>query len=243
MKKACIVIPTYNEADNIKNLIDSIFKVSKKINNYQIDILIVDDNSPDGTSDIVKKIKNKNLYLLIRGKKEGLGKAYIDGFEYALKNLKPDVLFQMDADFSHNPKEIPNFLKQIDKGYDFVIGSRYIKNGKIVNWGLNRKIISKSGNLFAKLIAGLNTNDCTSGYRAIKTSLIKKLDLKEINTHGYAFLMELIYLVKTKKAKIKEIPITFVDRRVGKSKMKKRDMVEFFINCFRLRLKSLFINT
>ncbi|MBU2633704.1 MAG: polyprenol monophosphomannose synthase [Nanoarchaeota archaeon] len=238
MKKACIVIPTYNESGNIKNLTEYISKMSKKVKNYEISILVVDDSSPDGTSNIVKKIKNKNVFLLTRKNKEGLGKAYISGFKYAIQNIQPDVLFQMDADFSHNPKEISKFLEQIDKGYNFIIGSRYIKGGKIINWDTKRKLISKFGNLFGRTIAGLKVNDCTSGYRAIKTSLIKKLDLDNMNAKGFAFLMELIYLSQKEKAKIKEIPIIFVDRKYGKSKLRKKDILEFFINCFRLRIKS-----
>ncbi len=239
MKKVVIVIPTYNESENIERVINLIYEKTKNLNDYSINVLVVDDNSPDKTYEVVEKVskKNKGVILLKRKDKAGLGTAYIDGFRYAFKNLNPDVIFQMDADLSHDPKEIPNFLREIER-YDFVIGSRYVKGGEILNWGIARKVISFFGNFFARVVAGMyNVKDCTTGYRAIRAGLLKKIDLDRINVHGYAFLLGLLHACYRKKARIKEIPITFLDREYGSSKLTKKDMFEFFINSFRLRFK------
>lgn len=239
MKKAVIVIPTYNEAENIQKVTSKIYDVAKGIKDYDIYILVVDDNSPDKTYEIVEKIskKNKNVMLLKRKEKSGLGTAYIEGFKYSFKKINPDVIFQMDADLSHDPKEIPTFLDKIEN-YDVVIGSRYVKGGKILNWGPWRKTVSFFGNFFARVVTGVyRVHDCTTGYRAIRTNLLKKIDLDNINIHGYAFLLGLLHAMYKKGARIKEIPITFLDREYGKSKLTKKDMVEFFINSFRLRFK------
>jgi len=239
MEQVVIVIPTYNEVENIEKVINLIYDNTRSLKGFDINVLVVDDNSPDKTYEIVAKISkaNKKVFLLKREGKSGLGAAYIDGFKYAFKNLNPEIIFQMDADLSHDPKEIPNFLREI-KNYDFVIGSRYVKGGKILNWGINRKIVSFFGNFFARIVAGMyNVRDCTTGYRAIRTDLLKKVDLDNINVHGYAFLLGLLHACYKKGARIKEIPITFLDREYGQSKLTKKDMLEFFFNSFKLRFK------
>jgi len=220
MKKVFIVVPTYNEASNIERLISKIYNVSKQIKDYDINVLIVDDNSPDKTWQIVKTIskKNKKVRLLVRKHKSGLGRAYIEGFKYIFKNFKSDVIIQMDADLSHDPKEIISMLSYIDKNYDVVIGSRYVDGGKILNWGPIRKLT-------------------TSGFRAFKTSILKKVNFDKLNVHGYAFLTNLLFEVYKNGNRIKEIPITFLDRQYGDSKLSKKDMLEFLINCFRLRFR------
>ena len=176
MKTAVIIVPTYNEAGNIKNLIDQLFVVSKTITKWDIHIMVIDSSSPDKTGELVKKMKEiyPKLYL-VRTKKEGLGKAYIHGFTQAIEKLNPYVLFEMDADLSHNPKEIPQFLEKIEKGADFVVGSRYIKGGSIPsNWGLHRKIFSICGNLVVRLgFMRLDVTDWTNGFRAIKVWVVK----------------------------------------------------------------------
>ncbi len=201
-------------------------------------VLVVDDNSPDGTQEIVKKfLKDKRMHM-ITGEKKGLGDAYIRGFKYAINSLKSEVIFEMDADFSHKPSDIPRFLEEINNGYDFVIGGRYISGGATPDWGLYRKTISRGGNFFARIIAGLNNvHDCTSGFRAIKTDLIKKIDLNGLNVEGYSFQMNLLWNAIKKGGNIKEIPIVFNDRDLGSSKMRFKDLYEFFINSFKLRFK------
>jgi dolichol-phosphate mannosyltransferase len=236
--KACIILPTYNERENISRLIPALLDVFKSIRDWDMRILVVDDNSPDGTASVVKEFakKHKNIHLLI-GQKKGLGAAYVRGFKLVIDKI--DVVIMMDADFSHNPEKIPEFLKQIEKGYDFVIGSRYIKGGATPDWSLIRKIISGGGNFFARVVVGLRPHDCTSGYRAIRTSFLKKVDFKNIGTRGYAFQATLLYELSEIGARIKEIPVVFYDRKVGKTKLGKKDIIEFLFNAFRLRLKSL----
>lgn len=236
--KACVIIPTYNEKDNITKLIDSLLDIFNSIKNFEMHILVVDDNSPDGTGELVETYNKlyKNVHL-ITGEKRGLGDAYIRGFKYAINKF--DILVTMDADLSHNPKKIPEFLKQIQEGYDLVIGSRYIKGGATPDWNFHRKFISRGGNFFARIVGGLyKVRDCTSGFRAIRTDLLKKIDFKYLATRGYAFQTTSLYELYMADARIKEIPIIFPDRKFGKTKLTKIDMIEFFLNSCRLRLKS-----
>ena len=238
--KTVIVLPTYNEKDNITELVTLLQNEFKKIKKHEMHILVADDNSPDGTANVVKLMqkKYKNLHLLI-GEKKGLGVAYIRGFDYAINKLGAKVVFSMDADLQHPPSMIPQFMKEIDSGQDLVIGSRYIKGGGTPDWGLKRKIISKGGNFFARLVGGMyKIHDCTSGYRAIRVSVYKKIDTKALATRGYAFLSTLLYELLSAGAKFKEIPLVFRDRQKGQTKMRTKDMVEFFFNSFRLRFKS-----
>jgi dolichol-phosphate mannosyltransferase len=234
--KVCIVLPTYNEKENIGKLLDELLDVFKNIKYFDMNILIVDDNSPDGTQDVVKKFLGDNVFM-ITGEKRGLGDAYIRGFKYAIDELKTDIVFEMDADFSHSPKDIPRFLEEI-KENDFVIGSRYIEGGDTPDWSFNRKLISSGGNFFARIIAGLyKVKDCTSGYRAIKSELIKKIDMDSLDVKGYSFQMNLLFNAIKRNGRIKEIPIIFLDRHVGTSKIERKDMYEFFINSFKLRFR------
>jgi len=222
MKKAVIVIPTYNERGNIKQLVESIIQVSSTTPNWEITILIVDSSSPDGTILEVKELQNNysNLHF-IETKKEGLGKAYIAGFTYAIEHFNPFVLFEMDADLSHNPKYIPSFLAKIEKGADFVIGSRYIKGGSIPsNWGFHRKLFSTCANLFVRLgFMRLGTTDWTGGYRAIKVWVVKSA-LPHIHSYsGYVFQVALLDYAVNQKATLAEVPIRFIDRTEGISKI------------------------
>lgn len=225
-----IVLPTYNESGNILRLLKEIKKQQVKLKNTNLFILVVDDKSPDGTAAIVKKYSatNPNVYLL-SGKKQGLGVAYIRGFDYAIKKLKADVVFEMDADFSHNPNDIPRFVKKIQEGNDFVIGSRYIKGGSIPeNWPLIRKLNSKVGNIFARYVAGLgDIKDCTSGFRAINTKVFTNIPLASLNAAGYAFQINVLHEAVEENYIISEIPISFANREVGVSKLQIKDITEF----------------
>ena len=236
--KGCIVLPTYNERENIGKLLENLLEIFKNIKDFDMHILVVDDNSPDRTQEIVKKFLDNKKVFLITGDKKGLGTAYVRGFNYAVNELKADVIFEMDADFSHKPRDIPRFLEEIRNGNDFVIGSRYVPGGEIPDWDFLRKAISAGGNFFARVVAGLyKVHDCTSGFRAIKSELIKKIDLDKLDAQGYAFQMNLLWNAVKLNAKIKEIPIIFNDRNIGKSKMRIKDLREFFFNSFKLRLK------
>jgi len=235
--KGCVVIPTYNEKENISKLIKTLLRVFESVD-FEMDILVVDDNSPDGTGKIVNRfVKLYNNVHMITGQKNGLGAAYIRGFKHSID--KYDVVVMMDADFSHDPYKIPELLKEIQNGYDLVIGSRYVPGGSTPDWSTTRKLISRSGNFFARVVGGLyKVHDCTGAFRAIRTDLLREIDLKYLATRGYAFLSTLLFELQMCGAKIKEIPITFHDREFGQTKLTKKDMVEFFLNACRLRLRS-----
>lgn len=238
-KTLCIAIPTYNEAQNIIELITKIQAVTKPIKNWVVKILIIDDNSPDKTANIVRKLQKKysNLYLLV-GKKLGLGAAYTRGFDYILNNIPCDFIMEMDADLQHNPEDIPRFLNKTSRGYDFIIGSRYIAGGDYPNWSFKRKLYSWGANLIARKIAGIyDIDDCTSGFRCISTKFLKSFDLKTLKANGYAFQMSLLHAASKKKIAILEIPILFFNRQKGVSKLGHKDIREFFINAIKLRFK------
>lgn len=222
MKKATIVIPTYNEAKNIKALIEGLNSAIKNLKNWDVSFLIVDSSSPDQTATRVKTLQKEHLNLyLLETKKEGLGKAYVRGFTYALKKLDPDILFEMDADLSHEPEKIPLFLQKIDAGADFVIGSRYMKDGSIPkNWAFYRKLFSIVGNLIIRFgFMKLKISDWTSGYRAIRASIVRD-SLGYIQKYsGYVFQVALLDFALKRHAVVSQIPINFIDRIYGKSKI------------------------
>ncbi len=222
MKNAIVILPTYNESENVKTLIPAIFEHVKNVKNWNLQVLVVDDESPDNTYDVVKEMqkKYKNL-LVIKGKKEGLGKAYFRGFSYALENLNPYVLFEMDADWSHDPKLLPQFLECIENGADFAIGSRYIKGGSIPqDWAWHRKMFSVLGNIIVKFgFMNLRLNDWTSGYRCIKSWFVKQVLSEMKNFNGYVFQIALLDRAKKMNLKIAEIPLIFKDRKIGSSKI------------------------
>ncbi len=221
--KGLVIIPTYNEAENIAHVIERTNSTDKSI-----DILVIDDNSPDGTAEIVRNLKEKykNIYLVVRKKKMGLGTAYIEGFKWAMKNSYAFV-FEMDADLSHNPADIPRFLKELKK-YDMVIGSRYIKGARIENWPVTRWFLSFIANLYARVVTGAGIKDMTSGYKCIKTEMLKKIPLDSIKVDGYGFQIEIDFRVWKKGGRIKEIPIVFRDRKKGVSKLSRRIIWQAF---------------
>ena len=230
-----IVIPTYNERENVPQLIPRIYKIFQKAK-IKGHVLIVDDNSPDGTWKIVEGLQQKysSLHLLRRSTKKGLGSAYRAGFAYVLETLNVDVIFEMDADLSHNPHRIPSFVQMIASGYDVVVGSRYIKGGSTVNWPLMRRIISFGANMLANLLLGLHMKDVTSGYRCYRRWVLEKIDMGGVTSEGYAFQEEMLFLAKKVHARLGEVPIRFVDRRAGTSKLSKKEILNFFMKIIRL---------
>jgi len=228
---AIVVIPTYNEIDNIERMIQAIFNVLPEIS-----ILVVDDNSPDGTAKKIKELQtvHSNIHLIERAGKMGLGTAYCEGFQYAL-NKGFDYIFEMDADFSHDPKELPNFLESI-KEYDLVLGSRYIKGVNVVNWPLQRLLLSYFANLYTQVITGLPVKDATGGFKCFRADLLRKIDLTSIKSNGYGFQIEMTYRLWKKGARIKEIPIIFIDRMNGVSKMNKSIIYEAIFLVWKLKL-------
>jgi dolichol-phosphate mannosyltransferase len=229
--KAIVVIPTYNESKNIVRIIDKIFSVHD-----EIDILVVDDNSPDGTGKLVKdKMQESNrIHIIEREGKMGLGTAYLAGFRYAI-DKGYDYIMEMDADFSHNPEEIPNFLKYIQE-YDVVLGSRYIKGVNVVNWPLKRLLLSYFANLYTRVITGMDVKDATGGFKCFRASALSKINFDEVKSNGYSFQIEMTYRLWKKGAKVKEIPIIFVDRLEGESKMSKKIVYEAIFMVWKLKL-------
>lgn len=239
-KRACIVLPTYNEKENVAELIAGIEKVRGGAAGWEVVLLFVDDRSPDGTAEIIREHQKvfHNWVFLLEGDKKGLGEAYKRGFRYALDELKPDVVFQMDSDLQHNPNDIPRFLAQMDMGYEFVIGSRYIPGGDCPEWEFKRKIYSWMANRGAELIAGIKgVNDCTSGFRCISAEFLRNIRLERLRGDGYAFQLSLVHAATKKKLRIKEIPILFPSRAKGASKLGHRDIWEFFFTAIKLRFK------
>jgi len=234
-EKILIIIPTYNEIENIEKLINEIYAIESTI-----DILIVDDNSPDGTGEQVKGLKDQfnNLYLIEREGKLGLGTAYVAGFKFALQNGY-SIIFEMDADFSHDPREIPNFLDAIKKS-DLVIGSRYIKGVNVVNWPLSRLLLSYFANKYTKFVTGLPLCDSTGGYKCFRRQVLEAINLEEVRSGGYSFQIEMNFKAWKKGFQLKEIPIIFIDRAVGKSKMSKQIIREAVWMVWKLKFKSLF---
>ncbi|MBS3117735.1 polyprenol monophosphomannose synthase [Candidatus Woesearchaeota archaeon] len=227
--KICIVIPTYNERENIRQIVEGIREYVSK---DKAKILFVDDNSPDGTAKEAAKYGKEGVYILKRDKKEGLGKAYTAGFTYALKKFNPEIVFEMDADCSHPTDKIPLMIKELGRN-DLVIGSRYVDGGGIIGWNRKRRFVSRVGNSLARLCCGLSQKDCTSGFRAMKAEALKKIGLKELSLKGYAFQIELLKRAKESGARIKEIPIVFNDRKKGKSKLGAKDFKEFLFYCIK----------
>ncbi|MEO0260044.1 MAG: polyprenol monophosphomannose synthase [candidate division WOR-3 bacterium] len=228
--KVLIVIPTYNERENVERIIEEIFKFLPSAN-----ILIVDDNSPDGTSEIVREImkKDKRVNLILKEKKEGLGKAYKTGFKWGIeKNY--DIIIQMDADFSHSPEVLPEFIKEIEKGYDLIIGSRYLNGVSVVNWPIKRLLLSYFANVYARILTGVPVRDLTGGFKVWKREVLENLPWEKIDAEGYGFQIETTFYAKKLGYRIKEYPIIFIERRVGISKMSKKIIFEAFFLVIKL---------
>ncbi|MEK7072369.1 MAG: polyprenol monophosphomannose synthase [Patescibacteria group bacterium] len=228
-----IIIPTYNERDNIGGIISAIFKMAPGIK-----ILVVDDNSPDKTSEVVKSLQSEypNLSLFERPRKEGLGLAYLDAFQLILKDNLVECVIMMDADFSHDPKYLPELL-EVAKKFDVVVGSRYVKNGGTVGWEAWRRFLSKFGNLYSRLITKMPIFDCTGGFNLIKTDFLRKIDLSRMDMSGYAFQIELKYLLWKAGAQFKEIPIIFKNRLNGESKISNHIIKEGILAPWKIKKK------
>ena len=231
--KIAIIIPTYNEKDNIQKLVKAIFDLKIP----ELEIIVVDDNSPDGTETIVEKLSaNYPLLLIKRRAKLGLGSAYLAGFAQALK-MGAEFILEMDADLSHDPLDIPRLLEAAQKA-DMVIGSRKIDGGKIIGWGWTRKLMSNGAMRFSRWLLELKTKDVTAGFRLFRRKVLESIGLENIKSNGYAFQEELLYRTEKAGFKVVEIPVTFIDRQEGKSKLSKKDILEFFVRIIRLRIKN-----
>lgn len=234
-QKSLVIVPTYNELENLPRLIPAVLSQDQSIH-----ILVVDDGSPDGTGEFVKEEMKKNdrIHLLEREKKMGLGTAYIAGFKYALQN-NYDFVFEMDADFSHNPKELNNFLIAI-KENDLVLGSRYVNGVRVLNWPMTRLLLSFFASVYTRIITGLPVRDATGGFKCFRRKVLEEINLDKVKSNGYSFQIEMTFKAFAKGFKIKEIPIVFMDRVKGKSKMSKKIVREAVTMVWKLRLQHMF---
>ena len=233
--KTLVIIPTYNEKENIENIIRTIFSIDS-----QYHLLIIDDGSPDGTAKIIKKLQsafNNQLFIIERPSKLGLGTAYITGFKWALEN-NYDFIFEMDADFSHDPKDLPRLLNACkDNNYDLSIGSRYVKGGKVENWPKTRWLMSYFASIYVRVILLMNIKDTTAGFKCYKKEVLEKINLDKVQFMGYAFQIEMKYSAYRLGFKLFEVPITFKDRQLGESKMNMSIFKEAFWGVLKLRNK------
>jgi dolichol-phosphate mannosyltransferase len=229
-----VIVPTYNERENIGGLIDRLLALP-----YGLEVLVVDDNSPDGTGALVeeRRAADPRIHLLRRPGKLGLGSAYVAGFRYALAQ-GAELVFEMDADFSHDPEAIGSFLEAVEHA-DLVLGSRYLHGVTVVHWPLSRLILSYSANLYTRLITGLPVRDATGGFKCFRRRALEAVDLDGVKSDGYSFQIEMSYKIWRKGFRILEIPITFVDRRAGVSKMNQRIVWEAAGMVWRLRFMDL----
>ncbi|PIZ04656.1 MAG: glycosyltransferase family 2 protein [Gammaproteobacteria bacterium CG_4_10_14_0_8_um_filter_38_16] len=242
MQKVIIIIPTYNESENIRSILDALQRVFLKIQNYEMGILVYDSNSPDKTAHIVRdyQTQHPNVYLVIEEKKSGLGNAYIQSMQYAYKKLNADIIFEFDADGSHRPDYLPAMIKEFDHGADVVVGSRYVKGGSIPkDWAPHRKLLSVFGNVASRIVLHPKIKDYTSGFRGTRATFLKKIDLNNLRSKGYAYKIQLMWELHLLRANIVEFPIQFIDREKGNSKLPKNNAIESLWLIFYLRYRQL----
>lgn len=234
--KNLVIIPTYNEKENIASIIDAVSTLP-----IPFDILIVDDNSPDGTGSIVDGLinKKKNLHIIKRAGKLGLGTAYITGFKWAIQN-RYDLICEMDADFSHNPKDLVRLHETCQNGTDLAIGSRYISGVNVVDWPLGRVLMSYGASIYVRIVTGLRVKDTTAGFKAYKREVLETIDLDNIRSKGYAFQIEMKFTAWKYKFRITEVPIVFTDRKLGTSKMSGGIFNEALWGVLKMKIRSYF---
>jgi dolichol-phosphate mannosyltransferase len=237
MSKSIVVIPTYNEIENIESIIEAVFLLETSFH-----VLVVDDNSPDGTAACVSALQNKfanKLFIEVRAKKSGLGTAYVHGFKWALER-DYDYIFEMDADFSHNPKDLEKLYTACKNGTDVAIGSRYSTGVNVVNWPLSRVLLSYFASVYVKIITGMKIHDATAGFICYRRGVLESIQLDKIKFIGYAFQIEMKYRAFVKNFKIEEVPIIFTDRTKGQSKMSGSIIREAVFGVILLRIKNIF---
>ncbi len=234
-QRALIIFPTYNEKENIEAIVHAVLPLDPRIN-----VLIVDDNSPDGTGKIADRLaqQEEKVHVFHRQIKDGLGRAYIAGFKWAIQN-NYDFVFEMDADFSHGPEYIKTFLKEIQT-HDLVIGSHYISGVNVINWPMSRLLLSYFANYYSRIITGMPIRDATGGFKCFRRAVLESIDLDAVQSSGYSFQIEMNMRVWKKGFRIKEIPIVFIDRIAGRSKMSKKIMREAIWMVWWLRIKATF---
>ena len=234
-RRVLVITPTYNERENLHAFLDALFAVAP-----QVDVLIVDDNSPDGTGALADEVaaRDPRVHVRHRAGKLGLGTAYLEGFQWALAQ-NYDVVFEMDTDLSHDPRYVPEFIRAIEAGADVVVGSRNIPGGGVEGWGPGRHFVSKGGSVYARTILGLDVRDLTSGYKAFTRDALQRIDLGGVKSNGYSFQIELTYRAVLRGMRVAEVPILFVDRRAGASKMSRKIFAEAVVMVWKLRLDAM----
>ncbi len=241
-EKVVIIIPTYNEAQGIANVISALEVAISSISNAGIQILVFDSGSPDGTAAIVESLQKtySNIYLLTEPEKSGLGSAYAKAMQYAIETMQADMVFEYDADGSHQPHFIPPMIKQLQNGYDVVLGSRYVPGGSIpANWGLHRKMLSVLGNVIARLFLTWRYHDFTSGFRGTRTDFLIKIPLNNLLSKQYAYKIHLLWALHQQGAKIHEYPIEFIDRKIGYSKFPRNNILDSLSVIIALRYREI----
>jgi dolichol-phosphate mannosyltransferase len=234
--KALVIIPTYNERENLPRIVPQVLAQDERLH-----VLVVDDGSPDGTGQIADELaagSGGRILVLHRDRKEGLGQAYLAGFRWALSQPF-DLIFEMDADFSHDPKYLPDFLRAIEEA-DLVLGSRYISGVNVVNWPMSRLLLSYFANVYSRIITGMPLRDGTGGFKCFRRRVLEAIDLDKVKSNGYSFQIEMSFRAMKKGFRLKEIPIIFIDRTAGSSKMSKKIVREAIWMVWRLRLWSMF---
>jgi dolichol-phosphate mannosyltransferase len=234
-RRVLVITPTYNERENLHAFLDALFAVAP-----QVDVLVVDDHSPDGTGELADEVAARDPRVRVRHRagKLGLGTAYLEGFQWALSEGY-DVVFEMDTDLSHDPRYVPEFIRAIEAGADVVVGSRNIPGGGVEGWGPGRHLVSKGGSVYARTILGLDVRDLTSGYKAFTRDALQRIDLDGVKSNGYSFQIELTYRAVLRGLRVAEVPILFVDRRAGASKMSRKIFAEAVVMVWKLRLDAM----
>jgi len=233
--RVLIVTPTYNERENLETFVSRLHEAAPTV-----DVLVVDDNSPDGTGELADSLATRDprIRVLHRAGKLGIGTAYIEGFHHALREGY-DIVFEMDTDLSHDPRYVPDFLRAMEAGADVVIGSRNVAGGGVEGWGVGRHILSKGGSLYSRSILGLRVRDLTSGYKAFTRQALEAIELRTVRSEGYSFQIELTYRAIRRGFRVTEVPIVFVDRRAGQSKMSRRIFAEAVAMVWKLRFDAV----
>jgi dolichol-phosphate mannosyltransferase len=233
MASALVIVPTYNERENLPQIVRAVHQHLPLA-----DILIVDDHSPDGTGEVADAIsqQDRQVHVLHRAGKQGLGTAYVAGFRWALER-DYSFIFEMDCDFSHDPKYLPELLAKAEREADLVIGSRYVEGGGTINWGVIRQLISRGGGFYARTILGIPVRDITAGFKCFRRRVLEAIDLSTVDAQGYGFQIEMTYRTLKQGFRVVEVPIVFVDRRVGQSKMSKKIFLEALALVWKLRWK------
>jgi dolichol-phosphate mannosyltransferase len=234
--KSLVIIPTYNEKENITTIIERLRALP-----IIVDILIVDDNSPDGTAEVVRNLQtgDSHLFMLNRPGKLGLGTAYVTGFRWALER-DYELILEMDADLSHNPDDVPRLISECENGYDLVIGSRYCNGVNVINWPIKRLILSYGANKYTRVVTGMPIKDATAGFKCYRRNVLEGINLSRVKSSGYSFQIEMHFRAWSAGYKIKEIPIIFVERSEGLSKMSKNIVWEAVFMVWKLKLRKMF---